>query len=78
MRQSALALRDLFGPFREVSLEEICGEPIGADEDRCDGCRRAVALVTNTSSSSAHSRRRYCGECAKAMADAKPVPPEYA
>lgn len=78
MRQSALALRAIFGPLREISLEEICGEPLDADDDRCDGCQRTVPLVMFTAKASTEARRRYCAECAKLMAEAKPVPPEYA
>ena len=80
MRRTALALRALFEPqpMREVSLSEICGEQLEeAGHDRCDGRRRMVAIVMHTASSSAQSRHRYCAECARLIADAKP-PPEYA
>jgi hypothetical protein len=76
-RSESVLRRRLAGGNYDRSREALTSV---SDGDRCDGCRRTVPLVCNIDmqTAAARVRRRYCGDCAKLIAEWKPPPHESA
>jgi hypothetical protein len=76
-RNESVLRRRLAGGSYDRSRET---HSIGSDDNRCDGCRRAVPLVCTIEMQMAveRVRRRYCAECARLIGDWKPPPNESA
>jgi hypothetical protein len=76
-RNESVLRRRLAGGSYDRSRE---AQTIVSDDNRCDGCRRAVPLVCTIEmrTASDRGRRRYCAECAKLIGDWKPLPHESA